>query len=440
MAVVSIIGMIVALCLLSFMVLKGVNIYIAAIISSLVVAITGQIPLYDSLQTNYMGGFTGFFGSNFLIFVAGALMGQVYEKTNGAKAIARLIINLLGKKAALISVPIAIGILTYGGIAGFVVCFAVFPIALEIYREADIPRRFIPAAIVFACCTFSGIGPGNPQVGNVVLQNALGTSLMAGATVGFICTGVTLVVGLIMLNYMVTKAKANGEHFVAKPQDKFDDDAVCPNGWIAFIPLVLSLTLINVKVNGKQLVPTAFGVILGAVLAYVMLHKYIVDTKTDSILNLAAAGIKNAVMAAANTSAVVGFGAVVKAAVGFPVLCEAMEKIPGPPLVAVSLATTILAGICGSGSGGLGIAAPILKPIFVDGMGVNINILHRMMLIASSGLDTLPHNGFVVTIIQGVCGETHKDSYMPIFWMTVVTPLIATAVGIVLFTLFPNWP
>ena len=433
MEIVSIIGMVAALALLSFLVMKGVNIFIAAIVSSLLVAITGQIGLYDALQNDYMSGFTGFFGSNFLIFVAGALMGQVYEKTNGAKAIARLIIKGLGKSAAMIAVPLAIGILTYGGIAGFVVCFAVFPIALEIYREADIPRRFIPGVIVFACCTFSGIGPGNPQVGNVVLQNALGTSLMAGATVGFICTGVTLVVGLVMLKVMVKHAWARGEHFVAKDTDKFDDDAVCPNGWIALIPLVFSLILINVKIDGNQICPTAFGVCIGAALAYIMLKKY--KTPDTKVLELTGNGIKNAVVAAANTSAVVGFGSVVKAAVGFPVLCNAIENIPGPPLVAVALATTILAGICGSGSGGLGIAAPILKPIFVDGMGVDINVLHRMMLIASSGLDSLPHNGFVVTVINGVCGETHKDAYMPVF-----TPLIATAVGVILFTLFPNWP
>ena len=155
MEIVSIIGMVAALCLLSFLVMKGVNIFTAAIASAFVVALTGGVGLYDAFQTDYMGGFTGFFGSNFLIFVAGALMGQVYEKTNGAKAIARLIISKLGKGAAMIAVPLAIGILTYGGIAGFVACFAVFPIALEVYREADIPRRFIPGVIVFACCTFS---------------------------------------------------------------------------------------------------------------------------------------------------------------------------------------------------------------------------------------------------------------------------------------------
>ena len=121
METISIIGMIAALCLLSFLVMKGVNIFIAAIASAFVVALTGGIGLYDALHTSYMGGFTGFFGSNFLIFVAGALMGQVYEKTNGAKAIARLIISKLGKGAAMIAVPLAIGILTYGGIAGVVI-------------------------------------------------------------------------------------------------------------------------------------------------------------------------------------------------------------------------------------------------------------------------------------------------------------------------------
>lgn len=438
MEIISIIGMVAALALLSFLVMKGVNIFIAAIASSLLVAVTGQIGLYDALQTNYMGGFTGFFGGNFLIFAAGALMGQVYEKTNGAKAIARMIIKGLGKGAAIVAVPLAIGILTYGGIAGFVVCFAVFPIALEIYREADIPRRFIPGVIVFACCTFSAVGPGNPQVGNVVLQNALGTSLMAGATVGFIVTGVTLVVGVVILNVMIKKAWSNGEHFAAKDTDRFDDEAVCPNGWLALVPMIFTLVLINIKINGQAVCPTAFGVVIGAALAWVLLNKY--KTPDAKILELTGNGIKNAVTAAANTSAVVGFGSVVKGAAGFPVLCSAIENIPGPPLVAVALATTLIAGICGSGSGGLGIAAPILKPIFVDGMGVNINVLHRMMMLSSTGLDSMPHNGFVVTVINGVCGETHKDAYMPVFWLTVITPLIATAVGVILFTLFPNLP
>lgn len=435
--IISILGMIVALVCLSLLVMKGVNIFIVAIGMSLVVALTGGINLYDALKTEYMTGFVGFIKNNFLIFLAGALMGKAYEVTGGAKAIAKAIVRRAGTKNAALSVILATGILTYGGIAGFVVCFAVFPIALEIYRAADIPRRFAPGTIIFGCCTFSAIGPGNPQVGQVVLVNALGSTLMSGAVVGFIATAVTLVIGVVWLNSMIRKAKNEGEHFVAKSMDRFDDQAELPNAWLAFLPLLLTLIAINVKIAGSSLVPIEYGVALGAGLAYLLMRKY----KTDStpLLTQVGEGVKNAVSAVANTSSVVGFGSVVKAAVGFPVVISAMTSIPGPDLVAVSLATTVIAGVCGSGSGGLGIAAPILAPVYTA-RGVTLAQLHRTMLVASSGLDTLPHNGFVVTVVNGVANETHHDAYMPVFWITVITPMITTVLTIILFTLFPNWP
>jgi H+/gluconate symporter-like permease len=403
----------------------------------LLVAVTGGINIYDALKVEYMTGFSGFIKNNFLIFLAGALMGEIYDITNGAKSIAKLIIETAGTKNATLSVILATGILTYGGIAGFVVCFAVFPIALEIFRAADIPRRFVPGTIIFGCCTFSAIGPGNPQVGQVVIANALGTSLMSGAVVGFVATFVVLIVGTVWLNLMISKAKKNGEHFVAKSMDKFNDELTLPSPWLALLPLLLTLICINVKINGNPLIGVEYGVILGAALAYALLREY--KTTETPIMEHITQAIKNAFTAVSNTSSVVAFGSVVKAAIGFPVIVRAMTSIPGPDLVAVSFATTVLAGVCGSGSGGLGIAAPILEPIYTA-RGVTLPMLHRTMLVASSGLDTLPHNGFVVTVLNGVANETHRDGYMPIFWMTVITPIIATVVTIILFTLFPNLP
>ncbi|MPM02572.1 hypothetical protein SDC9_48821 [bioreactor metagenome] len=435
--VISIIGMLVALVGLSFLVMKGVNIFIVAICMSFVVAITGGIDLYDALKVEYMTGFVGFIKSNFLIFLAGALMGKAYEITGGAKTVARAMMRLAGAKNAPLAVILSTGILTYGGIAGFVVCFAVFPIALEIYRAADIPRRFTPGTIIFGCCTFSSIGPGNPQVGQVVLVNALGTSLMDGAVVGFAATLVTLIIGVTWLNSMIRKARNKGEHFVAKTTDKFQDDTALPKAWIALLPLILTLIAINIKLNGESIIPIEYGVALGAALAYVLMKTY--KTNRVPLLQHMSDGIKNAFSAVSNTASVVGFGSVVKAAVGFPVVISAMTSIPGPDLIAVAVATTVLAGVCGSGSGGLGIAAPILAPIYTA-RGVTLAQIHRTMLVASSGLDTLPHNGFVVTVVNGVANETHQDAYMPVFWLTVITPAIATIVTIIGFTLFPNLP
>lgn len=334
------------------------------------------------------------------------------------------------------AVILSVGILTYGGIAGFVVCFAVFPIALEVYRAADIPRRFIPGTIIFGCCTFSSIGPGNPQVGQVVLMKALGTTLMDGAVIGFIATGLVLVIGTVWLNSMIGSAQKNGEHFVAKDIDKFEDNVEVPEAWRALLPLVLTLIAINIPVGDGSLIEVEYGVFLGAVLAYLLMRKY--RTEHRPIMQYAGDAVKNAITSVCNTSSVVAFGSVVKAAIGFDAIISAMTNIPGPPLLAVAIATTVLAGVCGSGSGGLGIAAPILLELY--GGVVPLPALHRTMLVASSGLDTLPHNGFVVTVLNGVSHETHKDGYMPILALTVVTPIIATVVTIVLFTLFPNLP
>jgi H+/gluconate symporter-like permease len=305
------------------------------------------------------------------------------------------------------------------------------------YRAADLPRRFIPGVIIFGCCTFSAIAPGNPQVGQVVLVNALGTSMMDCAVVGFICTFLTLILGVLYFNWAINQAKKKGEHFAAKGTDIFNDDQDVPNPWVALFPLVLSLIAINVKINGKTLIPIEYGVALGAALAYVLMRKYQADNL--SVSEHSSNAIKNALMAVCNTSAVVGFGSVVAAAVGFPAVVKAMTSIPGPDLIAVSLATNVIAGVSGSGSGGMGIAAPILAPIYVA-RGMSLGILHRTMLIASTGMDTIPYNGFVVTVTNGVCNETQKDSYMPVFWSNMVIPIIVTIVAIVLFTLFPNWP
>ena len=140
--------------------------------------------------------------------------------------------------------------------------------------------------------------------------------------------------------------------------------------------------------------------------------------------------------AIANTCAVVGFGTVVQAAKAFPVIVNAVLDIPGPDLVGVAVAMNVIAGICGSASGGLGIATPLIAPIYLA-RGVSAAMLHRTLTIASSALDSLPHNGYIVTVTNGICNETHKDAYSAIFKLTVITPLIGTMVCVILFTLFP---
>ncbi len=435
--ILSLIGIIIGLAVLVVLVMKGINIYVVAFIASIIVAVFGRMNLYEALKTDYMASFASFVQNYWLIFLTGALMGKIYEITNGAKSIARVIVKLFGKKYALVSIPIACGILAYGGVSVYVVSFAVFPIALEVFHEADLPRNYIPAALCFGCSTFAMVAPGAPQIQNAIPSSAVGEDLMAGMVVGFISCGVILVVGCFALMRMVAAQKAKGASFIAKPMDVFsDEDTKLPHPLVAFIPLIVTIILINVKINGQVICQLETGVLAGSVLALIMMWKYQDPSK---LLGHVGDTCKSSLNAICNTSAVVAFGGVVKLAPAFAAVVNAMLNIPGPKILSLAIATTVLAGICGSASGGCGIASPLLGPAFVN-MGIPAGVVARTISISSAALDSLPHNGYIVTVCNGLCNETHKDCYKPVFVVTVLVPFIGTLVAVALFSMFPNLP
>ncbi|MEA4956059.1 MAG: GntP family permease [Pseudoflavonifractor sp.] len=438
MTALGIIGIIAAFALLMYMIMKGVNIYLTVFVCTLVVAITSQMNVYEAYKVHFMTGFTTFFKNYYLVFLTGTLMAKAMEITGGAKAIAKSIIKIMGTEWAFVSVPLACGVLCYGGVSAFVCSFCVFPIALQVFRAADLPRRGIPGALCFGCSTFAMIAPGAVQIHNAVPSANLGTTFMAGAVNGFLACGFMLVVGIIYLRFWLKKAKSRGEHFVAKSVDDFGDEAneFLPNPGVAVIPLVITICLVNIKVNGVVVAPVEVGVFAGAVSAILLMHKHIV---MKDLPRHFADGAAMALLSITNTCAVNGFGGVASNSPVFSTIVNAMVNIPGPKLLGLVIGTTVIAGICGSASGGLGIAVPILGPVYTQ-MGIAPSTVHRVMALASSALDSLPHNGYIVTVTNGLCNETHKDSYGLTFALTVIIPFLGSLVGVLLFTLFPMLP
>jgi len=437
MTALGIIGILVAFALLIILIMKGVNIYLIAFICTIVVALSGQINLYDAFKTHYMTGFTNFLKSNFLIFLTGTMLGKAMDVTGAARGIAKLVVKAVGVEMAFISVPLACGILCYGGVSAFVCAFAVFPIALQVFRAADLPRSYIPGALCFGCSTFAMVAPGAPQIHNTIPASTLGTEIMAGAVSGFIACGAMLVIGMFWLFLMLRKETAKGAHFVAKEMDVFgEEDDRTPNGFLALIPLIICVGLINIKIGGQTIAPVEVGVLAGSVLTVIMFHNFI---EMKAVPGYFAEACKTSITAITNTCAVVGFGTVVSNSAAFTPIIDSLMRIPGPELLGLGIGTTVIAGICGSASGGLGIASPLLGTAYVA-QGLAPAVVHRVMSISSSALDSLPHNGYIVTVTNGLCNETHKDSYMPTFKLTVIVPFIGTLVAVALFTIFPNLP
>jgi len=430
----SLIGIVLAFALLIAMMMKGVDLFVTVMCCAVVVVLTSRLNLYNTLIDTYMTGFVGYYKSYFMMFLVGTIFGRLMEITGGAAAIAKAIIKVL-KGNAYLAIPLATGVIVYGGVNCFVSMFATIPIAVAIFREHDITRRLMPAALYFGAATFAMVAPGTPQIQNIVPTTGLGQSLMAGTVGGFVGVLTMFVVGSLFLRQMINKARKNGERFEDRKTDAPVKEFGLPNALVSVIPLAVTLIVINIKINDVSL-GIEPSVLIGCICTVVCLYRFVDIKKIPVYLS---ESISNAAMVVFNISTIVGFGSIIKTTSGFQQMVDWIVNIPGPYLIGAAIGTTLICGICGSASGGLGIATPILNEIYSKMPGVSMRHIARIMSLSSSALDSSPHSGAVTSIIK-LCGETHKSSYMPVFWVSVVTPAIGTAVAIIFFSLFPNLP
>ncbi|MDM5209369.1 GntP family permease [Cytobacillus kochii] len=440
-------GLILGLVLLMFLTLRGINIIIAAILSSIVVAITGGLNLEKALAGYYMDGFTNYFASWFLIFLLGAIFGKIMHETGAAESIAQWIKRTLGAKRAVFAVVAAAAIMTYGGVSLFVVGFAVYPIAVSLFRAANLPHRFIPAALVFGSISFTMTAPGSPEIQNLIPTEFFGTTPTAGGWVGVLMALLVMITGGLLLSKFVQNAVKRGETFSlpgnrAKEEvsaglaEKTEgeilvEEKTLPHIVFSILPLICVIVMLNIIAQFASSTAAALiSLTAGIILACLTMYKFLAQ-----FWNALAKGAQDALVAVANTCAVVGFGSVAAQVSAFDTVVDGLVSLPGPPILGLAVAVTLICGITGSASGGLGIALPILAPIYLA-QGVDPGAMHRVATLASGGLDSMPHNGYVVTTVRAICGETHKRAYWPIFWLSVVIPTIAMLLAVVLYSIF----
>ena len=410
--------------------MKGLSIIVAAPIFAVIVGAFGGLPLLDTFLDTFMSGATGYLVSFFPMFLLGAVFGKVMENTGAAASVGNWVIDKIGAKNAIIAVVAACGVLTYGGISLFVVVFTMYPLAMGIFKEADIPRRLIPGSIALGAFTFTMTAiPGTPQIQNIIPTRYFGTDAMAAPIIGIVGAIIMFVGGVWYLNREVRKAKDNGEHFKVGEAEEYEEieEAELPNFALSIIPLISVIVLLNAF--GMNINAALFwGVVLGIVLNY----KYLDGIHhLKETVNSGASGSLPAIM---NTSLAVGFGSVVRAVPGFDSLVEVLSSVTlGNSYLYGVVSTNVLAGATGSASGGMSIALEALADSFLS-MGGNPAALHRVVALASGGLDVLPHNGAVITLLV-VTGLTHQDSYRDIFVVALVIPVIAGLVGVGLATM-----
>lgn len=431
------IGLIGGLALLIFLTMRGMNLLVAGPLSALFVAVLNGMPLFPQLVAegeanlvgNYMSGFSSFVTAWYLMFLLGAIFGKVMEDSGAADSVSRLIVEKLGMKYAILAIVAACAVLTYGGVSLFVVAFSVYPMALSLFKQADLPRRFIPAALAFGSVTFTMTSAGSPEIQNWIPIDYLNTSPYAGWEVSLIVAVFMMIFGYWWLKRMITKAVEKGEHFVERDGDPVNEERELPNPLMGILPLVVVLAISFIFHDSLKQSALIIALLGGVIATYALNRKYF-----KNFWSAVSEGTLGALIAIGNTAAVVGFGGVAKAVPAFGVAVDFMTNIPGSPLIGGAIAVSVIAGMTGSASGGQAIALPLLAPHYMD-MGVNPEALHRVVAISSGALDSLPHNGYVVTTVRAICGESHKDAYNPVGAVTVIVPTLGVILAIILFSL-----
>ncbi|MCV2885968.1 SLC13 family permease [Aestuariibacter sp. AA17] len=429
----SFIGLIGGLILLIILTIRGMNLFIAAPLCALIVGLTSGLPVFlgdSNFVTVYMQGFTAFIASWFFMFLLGSLFGKFMEDSGAADSVAQWIIQRLGKQHAVVAVVAACAILTYGGVSVFVVAFSVYPMALSLFKDANLPRRFIPAALSFGSITFTMTSAGSPEIQNWIPIKYLGTSPFAAWEVSLAVAIFMASLGYWWIKRMITRAVANGEHFEHRDGDPDVPERDYPHPITGLIPLFVVLTLSFFL--HERLQQLALIVALGGGVITLLLINYRHFHNITNAINL---GTTGALVAIGNTAAVVGFGTVAKTTSAFQTAVEVMTHLPGNELIGAAIAVSVIAGLTGSASGGQAIALPLVGPHYLE-QGVNPEELHRIVSISSGALDSLPHNGYVVTTIRAICNETHQAAYWPLAALTLVVPLVGLILAITLFVLF----
>ncbi|MCU9949517.1 GntP family permease [Pseudomonas sp. PDM13] len=457
-------GILISLALLMYLAYRGINVLILApLMALLAVLFAGDaalmLPTYTQVFMKSLGGYLIQF---FPLFLLGAIFGKLMDDSGSARAIAHGIVTRLGRERAVLAIVLACGLLTYGGVSLFVVAFAVYPIGTALFRQAGIPKRLLPGAIALGAFTFTMTAlPGTPAIQNAIPSPFFGTDAFAAPILGLIGGLIMLGLGSWWLSTQARKLVAAGEGYGNYEDDPAQDQGVPAIGfWLALLPILLVIVLnflmakqVLPNIDTSYLAKPEFGglqdaksvvgiwsiiVALGAaVLLLIGLHWQRWADLKQSLND----GTFGSMLPILNTASEVGYGTVIASLAGFVVIRDLVLSVPGNPLVSEAVAVNILAGITGSASGGMSIALKTLGAQYLEmanAAGISPELLHRVAAMASGCMDTLPHNGAVISLLA-ICKLTHRDSYRFIFMNTVIFPLLALVVVITLGSLFGSF-
>lgn len=438
MTLLGLLGILAGLGTMILLAFRGLGMVPATIAASLVVILFNGMNLWDAMLEGF-GQTTANYVANYIVlFFLGTLFGELLSRSLAAKSIALQVLRIPLKHKALLVVVLASAILSYGGVNLFVTVFSIYPIALVLFKEEDIPKRLFPAALFLGCASFTMVSmPGTPAIQNLIPAKTFGTTAYAAPTMGIICTVVMFALGMLWLRYSQKRLAARGIGFVPGSRDDMgridiSDRTGVPGFFRSVIPIALVVGLIFAL---NPIFETVFAVniaLAAGVVITIILH---FPKLKDGLLERFNTSGHDSLIALMNTAVVVGFGGVVAMSSGFDTVVDWAMSLDMNPMVSGAVAVAAISAATGSASGGLQVFSDALGPEYVElanAEGISLDAMHRVLAMSAAGLDSMPYSGGYITAIT-VTQLTHRESYGYFFVTNIVITSIGAVLGMILY-------
>lgn len=432
----GILGLILAIACVIAMIWKNWHMAIVSLAGSLIVIVFNWMNPVTALSESFMSGMSSFAGQWFLLFMLGSIFGKVMGDSGASVGIANSMLKVLGEKSVVLVVMLTGLVLSYGGIGTFIIAFSLYPIAVALFQKADIPKKLIVATIMVCPVTVCmAMLPGSPSTQNLIPTNFFGTTAYAGPVLGILSSILMFVSAFLFLNWQIRKAKKNGEHFEASEGEVIMDlsaveEGKTPKTLFCYIPIIVLLVLMF-GLQWLTDIPSSFAVacaMAAAILVGCVLYRDRLNIK-DAISNGGASGL-GALIA---TSSIMGFGSVVSASPAYQMITNYLVNMNANPLVTALISINVIAAITGSSAGGLNIFLNSMGE-YLAASGLNASMLHRVVCIASSGFDAMPHASGMVVCNQ-IAKTSQKDTYKYVFITCAIMPFCCAILAAILGTL-----
>lgn len=439
MAWMSLLGVLVGLAVFIYLAYKGYNIIFLSIISSMIVAVFSMQNPITILNETFVGTFSGFIKTWFLVYVSSATFAKLMGECGAARSIALKIARLCRKRPmeeqkfwAVLSIPIINSILCYGGVSSLVCVFIMVGIAKDLFEELDIPWHFYGMAALGSATYALGALPGAPDVLNLTPTSYLGTTPMAAPGLGIIATLIIFGLSCIYLSRALKKAEKAGETFLPTGARIAADKSIGSQEnieyplWRSVAPCIVLLVVMNVM--GQPVVLAMFCAIICCVALFWKQLKGILQP-------CIASGIPTGAVTACLISCTVAFGKVVSTSPAYPLVVGGLDSIATilPPAFQIFVCVNVVAALTSSSTSAVSIVFDSFAERFIA-TGLPAAAIHRISTVTALGLNTLPHSVGVCNA-AGASRLTIGEIYRHYLWITVVFPLISALILCVLVSM-----